>query len=182
MQGNEKNELERKKWFGENGIIYNKLSNKIKIKGSDADIEEPLKILLNQKKFSKNEINAYKIYSYFPAFYLENEISPKEALIKSAKKLKIEFNNEIHDLIKNYVKKFLNKKINQISKKDDLSICPYCTNIKISKIAHETSYLRKEEIVKNIQEAIKKYKKTIAINGTNHVIRQEKFWRRLEKF
>ena len=175
------NPEERKYWFGENGIIFSELDGSISVFGSDINHEDEASLKEIEGKFSEEEIQAYKIYTRFPSIFLNGNLNPIESLKESAKSLNLEFGKRIEKIIRNYVKRYLKKDLENIKMGDDLSICPYYLDNPLSLIAKNSNFFREEEMVSNCLDMMKNYKRIVIINGRNHVIRQEAFWKFKER-
>jgi hypothetical protein len=78
------------------------------------------------------------------------------------------------NLLDNYLKKNNKKKIDEISKNDDIIPTPIDNKTSLNKIMKEMSYFRDVNMIKKLEGAIQKYDNVLYALGKNHIVRQER--------
>ena len=169
---------ERKNYYGEVGIIYNFLNNEIKKLGADLSLLE-LADKLDKNEFSQDEIDAFKVYLIMIPEMINYDKNVEEAIKGACEYTKVLINKNIRKIMDSHALEYNKKKVDKLTKKDNLSICPLLDNNILSKIMRAIDNLRDYNMVKVTFEALNEYDKVMFFTGTNHLIRHKKIF---EKF
>ncbi len=184
------NESENKIRFNEKGFIIELAEEKgIELVPGDWDIKDIL--MKNYKRFGEEETILLGVLLYLNKRKTNIKEEIKKVydsinnggfyfpILQELKKEKDFDEKDFRNLVEEFIKKNNNKKLNELTEKDNIIPSPIKNKTKLNKIMREISYKRDEFMLNNILEHIKE-KKVLYIAGKNHVIRHEPFLRKVE--
>lgn len=161
----------RWKYYGESGFIYNILPENIIKIGGDIERNKLCQLLLKQDKFSKDEINAYRVYATMISEIILYNQKVKSAIKRAGEFENVKITDKIKKIMNDYTKKYNNKELEMLTSKDDLTIYPLFKKCVLSRIAREIGQIRDCYMLKVIRKTSKSHNRIMFFAGRNHILR-----------